>query len=377
MTIVNIEDLRRLARRRLPRVLFDFMDGGSGDEVTLRANRSDFERIRFRPKVLVDVSRCSLATDVFGVTQALPIALGPVGSVGLFARRGAIQAARAAERCGIPFCLSTVAQSSLEEVRAATSKPFWFQLYLGKDRELARSLIDRAQAARCPVLLFTVDLPVIGRRDRDLRNGFGFPPSVKFSHALDALRHLPWVYDVLLMGPPLNARPRTAAGSTGDRPLTLPELMQRTHDPSKTCKEMDWLRSLWKGPLVIKGILTPDDARLAVEHGADGIVVSNHGAFFLEGAPSTISVLPAIVEAVGGRAKVFLDGGIRRGQDVLKALALGADACLVGRAYAYGLAARGEAGVECAIRILEAEMSATLGFLGRASIAEIDRSMVM
>lgn len=236
-------------------------------------------------------------------------------------------------------------------------------------------MIERKRHA--VLLVFTVDLPVFGRRDRDLRNGFGFPPTVKFSHALDALRHLPWVYDVLLMGPSLDARSQTAAGSTGERPLTLPELMQRTQDPSKTWKEVDWLRSLWKGSLVIKRILTPEDAQLAVEHSVDGIVVSNHGAFFLEGAPSTISVLSSIVEAVGGRAKVFLDGGIRRGQDVLKALALGADACLVGRAYAYGLAAQGEFGVERAIRILQAEMSATLAILGRTSIAEIDRSMVM
>ncbi len=371
MKAITIEDLRRIARRRLPRMVFDYVDGGAFDELTLRANRADFERLRFRPRVLVDVSERDLSVSLFGNRLALPLVLAPIGLAGLVARRGEIQAARAAEASGIPFCLSTASVCSIEEVRSATVKPFWFQLYMGKDRELARALIDRAHAAGCSVLAFTVDVPLAGQRERDLRNGFTVPPRITAANAFDTARRWRWARDVLLGS-------RITLGNVPHSPregfLPLARLMLRNQDASKTWREFEWVRSLWSGPLLVKGVLTVEDARLAVEHGADGVVVSNHGGRQLDGAPSSISALPAIVEAVAGRAVILLDGGIRRGQDVLKALALGAQACLIGRAFVYGLAAGGEAGVRRAIEILAGEMDTTLALLGRRSVAELDGS---
>jgi L-lactate dehydrogenase (cytochrome) len=372
MSIVNIEDLRKLARRRLPRVLFDFIDGGSWDEVTMRANRADLEALRFRPHALADVSKRSLAVNVLGTQLAFPAILAPVGSMGLFSRRGEEAAARAAERCGVTICLSTASICSIEEVAAARKTPYWFQLYMGKDRDQARSLVERAQAAGCSALVLTVDTVAGGRRERDVRNGYTVPPKVKLVNALDMLTRWQWMFDVLL-GPPIRF-----GNFPGGRLNFLPiarQMMSPT-DPSISWKDVDWLRSLWKGPLLIKGILNPDDARLALEHGAQGVVVSNHGGRQLDGAPSTISVLPSIVEAIGDRGTVIFDGGIRRGQDMLKAIALGAHACFIGRAPVYGLAAMGEAGVERALRILEAEMSTTLALLGRRNIAELDCSVL-
>jgi L-lactate dehydrogenase (cytochrome) len=372
MTPVCIEDLRRLARKRLPRVLFEFIDGGSWDEITLRANRSDLDALRLLPRVLVDVSSRSLETTVFGQKLALPLILAPVGSCGTFARRGEEAAARAAERCGTTLCLSTASVCSIEEVRAVRRTPFWFQLYMGRDRDHARACVERAQAAGCSALVFTVDTPVGGVREKDVRNGYTVPPRLRAANVLDMLTRWRWMSDVLL-GPPIRF-----GNFPGGRRNFLPIARQilRTQDLTVSWKEVDWLRSLWRGPLVIKGILTPEDARLAVHHGADGVVVSNHGGRQLDGAPSAIAALPGIVAAIGDHATVLFDGGIRRGQDVLKALALGARACLVGRAYVYGLSALGEAGVEQAIRILEAEMSAALALLGRRSLAELDPSVL-
>jgi L-lactate dehydrogenase (cytochrome) len=375
MTIVNIEDLRLLARKRLPRAVFDFIDGGSFDEVTLRANRADLERIRFRPRVLVDVSKRKLSSSLFGVEQALPFVLAPVGMAGVFARQGEIQAARAAERCGIPFCLSMVSICSIEEVRAATRAPFWFQLLMNKDRDQARRVIERAQAAGCQVLVHMIDAQMGSKRERDLRNGYTAPPKVTVSNALDTARRIGWILDVLL-GPRITFGNLRDPAGKNEGLISLSQRLGRDQDLSLSWKDFAWVRSLWKGRLLIKGILSAEDARLAVEHGADGVVVSNHGGRQLDGAPSTISVLPAIADAVKGRATVLFDGGIRRGQDVIKALAMGADGCLIGRAYSYGLAAMGEAGVERAIRILEAEMSTTMALLGRNSIAEFDSTTV-
>jgi L-lactate dehydrogenase (cytochrome) len=370
MTPVNIEDLRTLSRRRLPRLIYDYMDGGSYDEITLRANRSDYERLKFRPRVLVDVSKRSLETTVFGERLAMPLVLGPVGSIGMLCRRGDIAAARAAERCGIQSTLSTVSVASIEEVRAARQKPFWMQLYLMPDQAHARTVVERAQAAECPVLLFTVDSQVYAARERDVRNGYSGVERVHFSSVVDMLCHPRWIFDV-----PLG--PRIKFGNMpGGRGNFLRVLKRGGGGKEKnmTWQTVDWLRSIWKGKLVVKGILTPEDARLAVEHGADGVVVSNHGGRQLDGAPSTIAMLPWIADAIGGRATVLVDGGIRRGHDVLKAVALGADACLIGRAYAYGLGALGEAGAERAIRMLESDMMSTLALLGCNSVKELDAS---
>ncbi|MFM9967507.1 MAG: alpha-hydroxy acid oxidase [Burkholderiales bacterium] len=375
MTPVNIHDMRELARRRLPRTVFDFLDGGALDELTLQANRADFERVVFRPRVLVDVSKRSLSTHLFGIDQRMPLILGPIGSLGLLARRGEMQVARAAEQCGIPMCLSTASVCSIEEVRSTSKHPFWFQLYVGRERPVAEALIERAANASCPVLVFTVDQSVSSRRERDARNGLTFPMRITATNALDMLLHWRWAVDVLL-GPPLDLGNYRKPEERSRNVLTFPQRAAKTQDPSKTWKEVDRVRSLWKGPLVIKGLLTPEEAQRAVDHGADGIVVSNHGGVILDSDPSTISALPAIVDAVKGKTKIFLDGGIRRGQDVLKAISLGADACFVGRAYAYGLAAGGQAGVQRAVRILEAEMSATMALLGINRVAELGTSTI-
>jgi L-lactate dehydrogenase (cytochrome) len=367
MTPVNIEDLRTLSRKRLPRLVYDYMDGGAYDEVTLHANRADYERLRFHPRVLVDVAKRSLATTVFGEKLSMPLILGPVGSIGMLCRRGDIAAARVAERCGIQSALSTVSVASIEEVRAERKKPYWFQLYFMPDQAHAETLMERAAAADCPVLLFTVDSQVYARRERDVRNGF-MGDRVRLANVLNILTHPRWLWDV-------PCGPRIKFGNMPGGKGNFLRILKREaggKEKKMTWETVDRLRSLWKGKLVVKGVLSPEDARLAVEHGADGIVISNHGGRQLDGAPSTISMLPRIAEAVDRRATVLIDGGIRRGHDVLKAVALGADACLIGRAYAYGLGAQGEAGAERAVRMLESDMMSTLALLGKNGIDELD-----
>lgn len=375
MTAITIEDLRELARRRLPRALFDYVDGGAHDETTLGANRDDLRRIAFRPRVLVDVGERSLETELLGAKQALPLVLAPAGNAGMLSRRGEIAAARAAEHAGIPFCLSTMSIVSMEDVAAGTGRPFWFQLYVMRDRGLTRSLVERAQAAGASALVFTVDLPISGQRDRDLRNGFTVPPRITPANLLDVLRHPRWIADVLL-GPRITFANLADSSAGGSDIVSVARHVAQNFDPSITWRDIEWARSIWRGPFIVKGILSPEDARLAAGSGADGIVVSNHGGRQLDGAPSTISVLPAIADAVGDRLGVIFDGGIRRGTDVLKALALGADACMIGRAFLYGLAAMGEAGVARSIEILKTEMDTSLALLGRRSIAELDRDCV-
>ena len=376
MNTVNIADLRRAAQRRLPRAIFEFIDGGSYDEVTLRAPRADFENLTFAPRVLRDVSKRDLSIELFGERLPLPLVLAPIGLCGLAAPRGEILAARAAAARGLPFCLSTAAVCSIEDVAKATGAPFWFQLYVMRDRGITRSLIERAQAADCKVLVFTVDLPVTGQRDRDQHNGFTVPPKITFANAFDMLRRPGWLREVLL-GTRLTFGNFAGTSAVVENNLmSLAQHIARNMDSSISWRDIEWTRSIWKGPIVLKGILSPADARLAAEHGADAVVVSNHGGRQLDGAPSSISVLPAIVDAAGDRLSVLFDGGIRRGQDAVKAMALGARACLIGRAFMYGLAAQGEAGVTRAIDILAAEMDTTLALLGRTSISALDRSSI-
>lgn len=370
----SINDYRNLAKKRLPRQIFDLIDGGALDEVTLGANCSDFQSLRLRQRVLRDVSNLKIGTRVLGQEMKMPVALAPIGLAGLAGRRGEAQGARAAEKAGVPFCLSTVSICSVEEVRRATSAPFWFQLYMMKDRGYVREMLGRAQAAGCTALLFTVDLAVVGPRYRDVRNGLTGRVNTarKLALAWDSLSHFGWLRDVAIGGRPLNFGNMTGVLPDARNIADVKTWIDSQFDPSFSWQDLSWVRENWKGPLVLKGILDPDDARAAADFGVDGIVVSNHGGRQLDGAPSTISMLPRIVDAAGERIEILLDGGIRGGQDVVKALALGARACLIGRAWMYGMAARGEAGISDVLRILKREIEITLALAGIPGIEHLN-----
>ena len=373
--IACIEDLRRAARRRLPKAVFDFVDGGAQDEVTLGANRSDFARLTLMPRALTDVSHRSLGTTLLGQPIALPLVVAPTGLAGLVARRGEVAEVRAAERAGIPYCLSQMAATSIEEIERATAQPFWFQTYLLKDRGINESLLQRATRAGCEVLVVTVDTKAQGPRERDVRNGFTVPPRVTWRNALDVARRTGWLRDVGL-GPRVTFA-NLAGSLVGSHDIiSIARFAQEQYDFTVDWSQIDWCRARWKGKLVLKGILTPDDARLAVEHGADALIVSNHGGRQVDGAPSAIAVLPLIAATVRDRAELILDGGVRRGTDILKALALGAHACMAGRPFLYGLAAGGEAGVARAIEIFRNELDVALALLGRASVADLDETVL-
>jgi L-lactate dehydrogenase (cytochrome) len=373
---VNVADYREAARRRLPRVLFDYVDGAAYAEQTLAANTADFQALRLRQRVMKDVSKISLKTELFGQSLAMPLLLGPIGMAGMYARRGETQAARAAKAAGIPFCLSSLTICDVDEV--AKTEPPWFQLYMLKDRGFMVEYIARATAAQCPVLLFTVDLPVPGTRYRDVRSGLSGPPPsfALLRRAWDGITHPDWLWDVQIHGHP---------HSFGNIAAAVPEAkglgdfwgwIGRNFDASITWDDIAWVRQHWKGPIVIKGILDPEDAREAVKAGVDGIIVSNHGGRQLDGAPSTISALPAIADAVGGDMPILLDGGVRSGLDVVKALASGADACLIGRAWAWALGARGEAGVKHVISVMRGEMLVALALTGCIDVRSAGRDLL-
>ncbi|WP_116090395.1 FMN-dependent L-lactate dehydrogenase LldD [Sphingomonas crusticola] len=372
-------DYRELARRRLPRFLFEYIDGGSYGEVTLRRNVTDLEAIALRQRVLCDVSTIELSTSLFGQEIPLPIALGPIGLGGMMARRGEIQAARAAGAAGIPFCLSTVSACSIDEVAKATDKPFWFQLYMIRDRRFMADLIAQAKAAGCTALFFTVDMPLPGSRYRDLRSGLAGAPGFRgnLRRTLQALARPGWAYDVGLRGRPHqlgNVAPVLGKNSGLEDFLGW---MRNNFDPRCTWADLDFIRSLWDGPLIIKGILDSEDARAAVSVGADGIVVSNHGGRQLDGVPSTASALPAIADAVGGRLTVLADGGVRSGLDVVRLMALGAQGVMLGRAWIYALAGGGEAGVAHILRLFEAEMRIAMALTGCTSVGDINPDMLV
>jgi L-lactate dehydrogenase (cytochrome) len=372
MIIASIEDLRTCARRRLPKAVFDFIDGGAHDEVSLRANRQDFERLSVVPKVLTDVSKRDASTTLLGEPISMPLVVAPTGLAGLLARKGELAEARAAEAAGIPFCLSQMAASSIEEVDQATKRPFWFQSYLLKDRRINEALLDRAAKAGCPVLVITVDTKAQGPRERDIRNGFTVPPRVTWRNALDVARRLHWIGGVAL-GPRVTfANLADSVVGRGDI-ISIARFAAEQYDFSMDWSHFEWCRAKWKGKLAIKGILTVEDAQRATHHGVDAIIVSNHGGRQLDGAPSPLAVLPDIVDAVGDRVEIILDGGVRRGVDVLKALALGAKACMAGRPFLYGLAAGGERGVSKAIELFRGEIDNDLALLGRPVARELDR----
>lgn len=371
-TMTCIADLREVARRRVPRAFFDYADGGSYAEQTLNANRADLEQIRLRQRILVDVSRRSTQSTILGEPVSLPLALAPIGALGMQHGDGEILACRAAHAAGIPFILSTMSICSIEQVAAAVDRPFWFQLYVMKDRGFARSLIERAAAAKCSALVLTVDLQILGQRHRDIKNGMTVPPQWTIGKIIDMATKPAWLTSVA------RARSRTfgnlAGYVTGNKEdvSSLSIWIAGQFDTTLNWKDVEWIRSLWPGKIILKGILDPEDARIAAKTGAAALVVSNHGGRQLDGAPSSISALPPIVDAVGSSIEVLFDGGIRSGQDIMRALALGAHACLSGRAYVYGLGAGGEAGVARAIEIMRNELSVTMALTGFNSIDEID-----
>ncbi len=375
----SLDDYRELARRRLPRQIFDYVDGGAFGEVTLAANRDDLHSIRFRQRVLRDVSTRRLATTVLGEELALPVILAPVGFGGMFARRAEVQAARAAERAGIPFCESTLSICSIEEVAAAVNRPLWFQLYVMKDRGYAEDLMARAQAVGSTTMILTVDLPVVGQRYRDVRNGISGPVSSigRVRRGLDLVRHAGWVRDVALGGRPLTFGNLEKALPEARVPADFQGWVASQFDPTVTWNDLGWLREHWSGKIALKGIMDPEDAREAADRGVDAVIVSNHGGRQLDDVPSTIRALPAIAEAVGDRCEVLMDGGVRSGLDVVKALSLGARACLLGRPWAYAVAARGEGGVDHILRIVRDEMLVTLGLTGVNDVRDLDRSALI
>lgn len=372
-------DYRELARRRLPPFLFEYIDGGSYAEVTLRRNVADLEAIALRQRVLTDVSTIDVSTELFGRKMALPVALAPIGLAGMNARRGEVQAARAAEAAGIPFCLSTVSACPLDEVAASVVNPFWFQLYMIRDRGFMRDLLQKARGLGCSALVFTVDMPVPGSRYRDYHSGLAGAAGAAGSlrRIWQGVTHPRWAWDVGIHGRPHqlgNVAPVLGKNSGLEDFFAW---MRNNFDPTVSWRDLDFIRSEWDGPLIIKGILDAEDARIAADIGADGIVVSNHGGRQLDGVPSTARALPPIVDAVGGALTVLADGGVRSGLDVIRLLALGAQGVLLGRAWVYALAAAGEAGVTHMLKLVEAEMRVAMALTGATSIAAIDRSRLV
>jgi L-lactate dehydrogenase (cytochrome) len=362
-TICDIRDLQKLARKRVPRMFYEYADSGSWTESTYRSNESDFQDIKLRQRVAVDITERSVETEMIGQKTAMPVALAPVGLTGMQHPDGEIKAARAAEKFGVPFTLSTMSICSIEDVAEHTSKPFWFQLYVMKDRDFIERLIDRAKAAGCSALMLTLDLQILGQRHKDLRNGLNAPPQPTLNAALQIITRPRWCLNMLTTKRHSFRNIVGHAKGVGDL-SSLSSWTAEQFDPKLSWQDIDWIRERWGGKLIIKGILDPEDARMAARVGADAIIVSNHGGRQLDGARSSISALPGIVAEVGNDIEVHFDGGIRSGQDVLKAICLGAKSTYIGRAFIYGLGARGEAGVDQALDIIYRELDTTMALCG-------------
>jgi L-lactate dehydrogenase (cytochrome) len=370
MTVVTcIEDLRLMAEKRVARAIFEYVDRGSYDEATLRANRRDLELLKFRQRVAINVDARTTRSTMLGQEVTMPVAIAPVGLTGLNWADGEMLGARAAEKFGIPFTLSTMSICSIEDVAGAVTKPFWFQLYVFRDRGFAASLIDRAKAAKCSALVLTLDLQIQGQRHRDLKNGLAVPPRLTLANLVDMLCKPSWTFNIL------QSKRKTFGNLEGqikgaDTLTTLSQWIAGQFDPTLSWDDIAWVKQRWGGKLVLKGILDAEDAKIAASTGADAIVVSNHGGRQLDGTVSSIGALPEIVAAVGGRTEVFLDGGIQSGQDVLRALALGAKGTLIGKAFAWSLGAMGEAGVTTALEIIRRELDVTMALCGLKDVKE-------
>ena len=374
--ITNIEDLRVLAQQRVPRMFYDYADSGSWTESTYRANSADFQSIKLRQRVAVNMENRSTATQMVGLDVKMPVAIAPVGLTGMQHADGEIHAAKAAEKFGIPFTLSTMSICSIEDIAENTTAPFWFQLYMMRDRKAMARMIERARAARCSALVLTLDLQVIGQRHKDLKNGLTAPPKPTLSNIVNLMTKPRWCLGML------GTRRHTFRNLVGhvEEVTNMSSLASWTNeqfDPRLSWADVEWVRKLWGGKLILKGIMDVEDARLAAASGADALIVSNHGGRQLDGAPSSIAALPAIVEAVGSRIEVWMDGGIRSGQDVLKAWALGAKGTMIGRAMVYGLGAMGEEGVTKALQIIHKELDITMAFCGHTNINTVDKGILL
>ncbi len=369
-SILEIKDLQRVARARLPRMFYDYINSGSWTESTYRRNESDFQKILLRQRVAVDMTNRSLQSTMVGQTVEMPLALAPTGLTGMFRADGEMLAARAAEKMGVPFTLSTMSICSIEDVASATTRPFWFQLYVMKDRGFIEDLIDRAKAAQCSALVLTLDLQILGQRHKDLKNQLSAPPGLKPLHLWQMLQRPGWCLNML------TTRRHAFRNIVGhvkgvQDTSSLFDWTAKQFDPRLSWDDVEWIKQRWGGPLILKGILDSADARAAADSGADALVVSNHGGRQLDGARSSISALPAIADAVGDRIEVHMDGGIRSGQDVLKALCYGAKGVFIGRPFLYGLAAYGERGVELALQIIRKELDITMAFCGERRVTDL------
>jgi L-lactate dehydrogenase (cytochrome) len=374
--ITTIEDLRIMARRRVPRMFYDYADSGSWTEGTYRANEADFAKIKLRQRVAVNMEGRSTATTMVGQPVSMPVAMAPTGLTGMQHADGEILAARAAEKFGVPFTLSTMSICSIEDVAAHTTKPFWFQLYVMRDRDFIERLIERAKAARCSALMLTLDLQILGQRHKDLKNGLSAPPKPTLANLINLTTKPRWCLGML--GTKRRSFGNIVGHAKGVGDLSsLSAWTAEQFDPRLSWADVEWIKKRWNGPLILKGIMDVEDARLAAQSGADALIVSNHGGRQLDGAPSSIEALPAIAQAVGQDIEVWMDGGIRSGQDVLKARALGARGTLIGRAFLYGLGAMGEAGVTRALEIIQRELELTMAFCGHTSIDTVDRGILL
>jgi L-lactate dehydrogenase (cytochrome) len=372
----SVEDLRRIARRRLPRGVFDYFDGAAEDEATLRANSEAFHRIGFRPRVLRDVQDVDSSATLLGRSLPMPLVLAPTGFTRIADSQGELAVARAAARASLPYTLSTLSTRSIEEVAAVSSGPKWFQVYVWRDRGLVREMIERASAAGYEALVLTVDTPVLGRRERDVRNGFTLPPQLGPATILDGILHPAWTWDFVRAEPIRFANVVGREVGDGAAPVALAEYIAAQFDPGLSWRDVDWFRSIWSGPLVIKGIQSVADARLAAEAGVAAIALSNHGGRQLDGAPAPLDLVPVVADAVGDRLEIICDGGVRRGSDLVKAVALGARACMAGRAYLYGLGAAGERGVDYVLELLRSDMRRTMALVGCRTVADLSREFV-